>query len=220
MKGLFYSCEHVFLLTFFWYQLPLDTPLLLESILILNLFQFDFSFPFLEIYILNGFVWMNHKSNKKELSDIAKKIFNYKFKQGAFEIYNSASSKVILSPAQWEERCKKLLDTFYSRDGTSSGIILFPDTEITLHRQIHPVEIWQRPMITLNNWCRESSPKDATGLIIRNYDLKGHLYFRGITKNEVKDILDFNSSANMFNFQKSDTRFLVFNPSLKIILII
>ena len=99
--------------------------------------------------------------------------------------------------------------------------MLFPDIEILFHSQIRQVEIWQGLMITLNNWCRKSSPKDAaTRLLIRNYDLKDHFYFCGITMDEVKDTLGFNNSANMFNFQESDTRFLIFNPSLKTILII
>ena len=89
-----------------------------------------------------------------------------------------------------------------------------------MHSQICQAKIWQRLMITLNNWCRKSSPKEATGLIIRNYDLKDHLYFRGIKENEIKDTLGFSNSANMFDFQESDTRFLVFNPSLKLIFII
>ena len=118
------------------------------------------------------------------------------------------------------ERCKELLDTFFSRDGTSSGIILFPDIEITLHSQISQLKTWERVMSTLYSWCENSKPKDAIGLIVRNYDFKDHLNFCGTASDEIKDTLGFNNSADMFNFQESDTRFLVFNPSLKIILII
>ena len=118
------------------------------------------------------------------------------------------------------ERCKKLLDTFFSRDGTSSGIILFPDIEITLHSQICQLKRWERVMSTLNAWCENSKPEDPTGLIIRNYDFKDHLHFCGATRDEIKDTLGFSNSADMFSFQESDTRFLTFNPSLKIILII
>ena len=163
---------------------------------------------------------MNYTRNKSDVSVVAKKIFEYHFKRDNVEIHDGADTKAILEYAQWEERCKRLLDTFCSRDGTSSGIILFPDIEIMLHSQICEVEKWQRLMMTLNDWCKTSSSKVDTGLIIRNYDLKDHFYFCGITKDEVKDTLGFNNCASIFDFQKSDTRFLVFNPSLKIILII
>ena len=163
---------------------------------------------------------MNYKRSTNELSDIAKKIFKYQFKREALEIYNGADTKEILTYAKWEKRCKKLFDTFFSRDGKSSGIILFPNTEIVLTSQTSENEIWQRVMSTLNVWCKTLSQKDATGLIIRNYDLKNHIDFCGITSHEVKNALGFKDSENIFSFQENDERFLVFNPSLKIIFII
>ena len=96
----------------------------------------------------------------------------------------------------------------------------FPDTEIVLASQTSEDEIWQRVMSTLNYWCKTSSQKDATGLIIRNYDLKNDIDFCGITSNEVKNTLGFKDSENMFRFQENGVRFLMFNPSLKIIFII
>ena len=170
--------------------------------------------------MVNGFGWMNYKRSKNELSIIAKKIFEYQFKREALEVYNGADTIEILKYGEWEKRCKKLLDTFFSRDGESCGIILFPDTEIELQNQTSEVEIWQRVMSTLNAWCKTSGSEDATGLIIRNYNLKDHIYFCGITEDEIRDIPGFKDSKNMFSFQKSDERFLAFNTSLKIILII
>ena len=144
----------------------------------------------------------------------------YQFKQEDFEIYSGANVKENLTYAQWEDRCKKLLYTFFTRDGESSGIILFPDIEITIS-QTCPIETWQRAMNTLNDWCKyTSSPEDATGLIIRNYDLENHMYFCGITNHELEEKLAFKDSNNMFSFQESDKRILVFNPSLKILFII
>ena len=164
---------------------------------------------------------MNYKRKEDERSVIADKIIEFKFMQKAREIYEVADTKVILKYVQWEERCRKLLDTFFSRDGTNSGIILFPDIEVALLSQIRKVEKWETVMSILNDWCQNSSSKDeATGLIIRKYDVKDHFDFRGITEDEIKDTLGLRSSANIFDFQKSDARLLVFNPSLKIILII
>ena len=182
--------------------------------------QFDFFVASLDNRNLKGFGWMNYKRSKDELRFIAKKISRFKFKQKSLEIYDGANIFADLDYAQWEERCKNLLETFFSRDGKHSGIILFPDIEITLTRQSCQLETWQRVMITLSDWCEILSPEDATGLIIRNYDLVDHLKFCGITEHKIKDTLEFNDSASTFNFQDSDTRFLIFNPSLKIILII
>ena len=163
---------------------------------------------------------MNYKRYKDEASHIAKNISKYKFKREDLEIYEGANTKTNLKYDQWEERCRKLLATFFSRAGKNSGIILFPEVEITLHSQICQTEIWPRVLSTLNDWCKISSPKDATGLIIRNYDLKDHLFFRGITDDEIKYTMGSNISKNMFSFLENDKRFLAFNPSLKIILII
>ena len=189
--------------------------------------QSNFSCAFLGNRNHRGYGWVNYNRSENELSIIAKKIFAYQFKQECLEIKEGAGSETILEYPEWEKRCERLFNTFFSR-GASSRIILFPDVEIPFHNQIRQAEIWKRVMITLNNWCRKSSPKNATqrkskgatGLIIRNYDLKDHLYFRGIEEDEIKDTLGFSSSGNMFDFQESDTRFFVFNPSRNIILII
>ena len=161
---------------------------------------------------------MNYERNKDELSLTAKKIFHYEFKRKALEFYEGANTRAILKYDEWEERCKKLLHTFFTRAGTNSGIILFPDIEIAVDNHIHQVEIWERILRTLNDWCKTSSPKDATGLIIRNYDIKDHLYFRGITEDEIKHTLGFSNSKNMFSLLENDKRFFAFNPSQKIII--
>ena len=181
------------------------------------MFQFNYSFVSLENRIVNSFGWINYKRDKDELSNIAQQILQYKFKQEALEIYSGADTRKNLTYAQWEERCKKLLYTFFTRAGESSGIILFPDIEITLISQGCQNEIWQRPMMTLHEWCKTSCLKDATGLIIRNYDLKNHVHFCGITNDE---LVAFKDSKNLFSFQESNKRILAFNPSLKVIFII
>ena len=181
------------------------------------MFQFNYSFVSLENRIVNSFGWINYKRDKDELSIIAQQILQYKFKQEALEIYSGADTRKNLAYAQWQERCKKLLYTFFTRAGESSGIILFPDIEITLISQGCQNEIWQRPMMTLHEWCKTSCLKDATGLIIRNYDLKNHVHFCGITNDE---LVAFKDSKNLFSFQESNKRILAFNPSLKVIFII
>ena len=163
---------------------------------------------------------MNYERNKDELSLIATNIFNYEFKRKTFEFYEGASTRALLKYAEWEDRCRKLLHTFFTRAGTNSGIILFPDIEIAVDNYICQVEIWARVLSTLNDWCKSSSPKDATGLMIRDYNLKDHIYFRGTTEDEIKYTLGFSNSKNKFSFLESNKRLFAFNPSLKIILII
>ena len=60
----------------------------------------------------------------------------------------------------------------------------------------------------------------ATGFIIRNYDLKNHLIFCGITDDEIKKFLTCQSFGKKMKTMEKNQRFLVFNPSEKIILII
>ena len=163
---------------------------------------------------------MNYKRSKNELSHIVKKISEYNFKREDLEIYEGAGTVTRLGYEQWAERCRSLLDTFFSKDGKNSGVIIFPDVEVTLHSQSFQAEIWTTVLTTLNDWCKNSRPKDATGLIIRNYDLEDHFRFRGITEDEIKNTLGRNNSKNIFSFLQNDKRFFVFNPSLKIILII
>ena len=163
---------------------------------------------------------MNYSRSRNELSIISKTIFKYQFKQEVLEICNGADTREVLTYAKWEERCKKLLDTFFTRDGESSGIILFPDIEIGLASETSDVEAWQRVMSILKDWCKTSSSNDITGLIIRNYDLKNHMQFCGIKNHEIEDALAFKDSRNIFSFQENNKRILAFNPPLKIILII
>ena len=117
-----------------------------------------------------------------------------------------------------------LLKTFFSRDGEFSGIITFPETIITAQEKP-----WQRVVSTLKNWCKKShsvnatyNKDDATGIIVRNYDLENHLKFCKVTDKEKKYCLPslFKDFENKFKLHENDQRFLVFNPSEKVVLVI
>ena len=107
--------------------------------------------------------------------------------------------------------------TFFSRNGQLSGIITFPETDITAKGKP-----WEKVISTLKTWCENShSPSidnkdDATGIIIRNYDLEDHLDFCNVTDHEV--LLKYSKDKHKFN--EYAQRFLVFNPKEKIILVI
>ena len=74
----------------------------------------------------------------------------------------------------------------------------FDKTQITL--------IWEKAMNSLKEWCENSSIK--CGLIVRNYNIKGHLRFSKIK-------IDLNEKFGQYN-----ERLLVFNPEQRVVLTI
>ena len=175
-------------------------------------------------YILDDFGLIIYAPNRSKIGEIKSKISHYKFKEEGKSIYLGAEIYQDLNYESWKLRCQNLLHKFYTRDGQCSGIITFPETDITA--QGKP---WENVMRTLKKWCENSNSAsgkgnedDATGIIIRNYDLKDHLDFCKVTDNEKKDCLPllFNNFETIFKLHENDQRFLVFNPSEKIILVI
>ena len=166
---------------------------------------------------------INYVRNEREDHDITAKIIACKFEEEWKRIFQGAGVRKYLSPERWKQRCKDLLHTFFKRDGKDSGIITFPETNFTA--QGKP---WQNVMSTLKKWCKSSNSDngkqkdDATGIIIRNYDLKNHLDFCKVSDESKKSCLPFllKYSEGKFKFNENDQRFLVFNPSEKIILVI
>ena len=173
--------------------------------------------------IVLGFGLVNYVRNEQEDRDITAKLIACKFEEEWKHIFEGAGVRSYLSPKQWKQRCQDLLRTFFSRDGKDSGIITFPETNITA--QGKP---WQNIISTLKKWCQglktdSSKPKDdATGIIIRNYDLKNHLDFCKVTDESKKSCLPFllKYSEGKCKFNENHQRFLVFNPSEKVILVI
>ena len=173
---------------------------------------------FLEHVTLCEFSWLHYGLDEEKIGCITREIYHYKFKQGARSIYEGASFRRVLGDEEWKQRCKKLLRTFFSKAAQLSRIITFPDTELSV--QGKP---WEGIINILKNWCANSNQgnkRDATGLIIRNYDLKNHLNFCGITDDEIKSFSTFQSFEKKIETLENNQMFLVFNPSEKIILII
>ena len=172
----------------------------------------------LEHVKLCEFGWVHYGLDEEKIGCITREIYHYKFKQEARSIYEGASFRNVLGDEEWKQRCKKLLQTFFSNAAQLARIITFPDTKLSV--QGKP---WEGIINTLKNWCENSNQGnkgDATGLIIRNYDLKNHLNFGGITDDEIKNFLTFQSFVKKIETTENNQRFLVFNPSEKIILII
>ena len=162
---------------------------------------------------------INYARNAQDGRDIAAKIIDCNFEETWKLIFEGAWVHSFLSPEQWKQRCQDLLRTFFSRDGKDSGIITFPETNFTA--QGKP---WQKVMSTLKKWCQDSNSDnakdDATGIIMRNYDLINHLDFCKVTEKKKKNCLPFLLKYAEGKFNENNQRFLVFNPSEKIILVI
>ena len=170
-----------------------------------------------------GFGLITYTQNKEEVVDIREKISACKFKKEDKHIYEGAHVLRFLNYDEWKQRCQDLMRTYFSRDGQDSGIITFPETNITA--QGKP---WQSVMSTLKQWCKNSNSRnikekdDATGIIIRNYDFKNHFDFCKVTNESKKSCLPFllRYPEGKFKLNENNQRFLVFNPSEKIILVI
>ena len=172
----------------------------------------------LEHVTLCGFGWVHYGRNKRKIQSTTLQIGDYKFNKESKSIYEGASFRTILGDVEWQQRCKILLHTFFSKATQLSEIITFPDTKLSI--QGKP---WEGIKNTLQCWCANSNPSnegDAAGLIIRNYDLKNHLKFCGITDDEIKNFSTFQNFEKKMKTTENNQRFLVFKPSEKIILII
>ena len=170
------------------------------------------------------FGWTNYVREEEEFKYIVEEILGYKFKKERKLFYQDPNAIKNLEHGLWKKRCVDLLKKFFSKDGEFSGVITFPETIIT--NQDKP---WQRAISTLKNWCKKShsdnatyNKDDATGIIVRNYDLENHVKFCKVTDEEQEHCLRllFKDFGNKFKLHENDQRFLVFNPSEKVLLVI
>ena len=157
-----------------------------------------------------------------DIFTIAKGILDYKFKQESVGIYCSKDIPKSLPYQKWEESCKDLLCTFSWREEAYSGIITFPGAKLTTLNRLEQGEMWERAMTILKTWCKSSCLNNPLGLIVRNYDLKSHLYFCGISSKDIKKILNIKVKRfkKILEFLENSERMIVFNPSQNIILVI
>lgn len=181
------------------------------------------SFHFLlENHDIYGFGLINYVRKEGDIFTIAKGILDYKFKQESVGIYCSKDIPKSLPYQKWEESCKDLLCTFFWREEAYSGIITFPGAKLTTLNRLEQGEMWERAMTILKTWCKSSCLNKPLGLIVRNYDLKSHLYFCGISSKDIKKILNIKVKRfkKILEFLENSERMIVFNPSQNIILVI
>ena len=106
----------------------------------------------LEHVTLCEFGWVHYRLNERKNESTTQDIYEYKSKQKTRTIYAGASSLNVLENEEWKERCKNLLQTFFSEDARFSRIITFPDTKISVRGKP-----WEGIINTLKYWCENSS---------------------------------------------------------------
>ena len=148
-----------------------------------------------------NFTLLNYFKNENHISTVASMILDYKFNHGSVELFCGADQISNVTYEAMEDRWRELFSQFYTQYDKPVEVITFP--EIIGFKE---TQVWEKAMRVLKIWCEKSSGN--YGLIIRNYDLKGHLNFSKIK-------MDMNKK-----FQQFKERLLLFNPEQRVILAI
>ena len=148
-----------------------------------------------------NFTLLNYFKNENHISTVASMILDYKFNHGSVELFCGADQISNVTYEAMEDRWRELFSQFYTQYDKPVEVITFP--EIIGFKE---TQVWEKAMRVLKIWCEKSSGN--YGLIIRNYDLKGHLNFSKIK-------MDMNKK-----FQQFKERLLLFNPDRRVILAI
>ena len=167
-------------------------PLLLLLLLLLLLFFI------LEKRNIMDFFLLNYWQDKSHISTVASIILDYKFNHDSVELLSGGNQITTVTYKELQERWADLFSQFYTQYETPVEVITFP--EIIAFNE---VQVWEKAMRILKKWCEQTSKK--YGLIIRNYDLKGHLNFSKIN-------INVNGECN--------EKLLLFNPTQRVLLTI
>ena len=134
---------------------------------------------------------------------MAKRILDHQFDHSAVELFCGAGSPCTFTYDRFRERLKDSFTNFYTQNAKPIGVITIP---IFTQFDKTQITIWKKAMNILKEWCENSSIK--CGLIVRNYNIKGHLRFSKIK-------IDLNEKFGQYN-----ERLLVFNPEQRVVLTI
>ena len=147
------------------------------------------------------FFLLNYWQSKSHISVVASMILDYKFNHDSVELLCDANQVSNITYNELNKRWKDLFLQFYTQYEKPVEVITFPEII-----EFDGMQIWEKAMNVLKMWFDKSSIK--YGLIIRNYDLKGHLNF-----SKVK--IGMNGK-----FEQCNERLLLFNPTHRVILTI
>ena len=147
------------------------------------------------------FSLLNYFKNENHISSVASMILDYKFNHDSVELFCGADQVSNVTYEKMGDRWKELFSQFYTQYDKPVEVITFPEV-----MGFEATQVWEKAMRVLKIWCEKSSGN--YGLIIRNYDLKGHLNFSKIK-------IDMNRKSQQFK-----ERLLLFNPEQRVILTI
>ena len=147
------------------------------------------------------FFLLNYWQNKSHISTVASMILDYKFDHNSVELLCGADQVSNITYKELKNRWRDLFLQFYTQYEKPVEVITFPEII-----EFDGTQISEKAMNVLKIWFDKSSIK--YGLIIRNYDLKGHLNFSKIK-------IGMNG-----RFEECSERLLLFNPKHRVILTI
>ena len=135
---------------------------------------------------------------------MGKKILDHQFDHSAVELLCGPAPPCTFTYKKFKKRLKDLFTKFYKQNEKPIEVITIPILNQFDKTQI--TQVWEQAMIIFKEWCENSSLK--CGLIVRNYNIQGHLRFSKIK-------IDVNE-----NFGQCNERLLVFNPAQRVVLTI
>ena len=158
--------------------------------------------------IINGFYILNYAYAGQNTQNIKKQIADFKYKEEAVTIEFGAGFTETFSYKEWKSKCIDFLNHFYTSDGEVTEVIAVPDATGEIYEKSLtnlPINILK----TLTMWCSFSS--NRLGLVVTNYNIKGHLNLLGVTENIFAKI------GCMTKPSKDHERLIVFNAAEKVI---
>ena len=153
-----------------------------------------------------GLFLLNYYQDESHISTAASIIHDHNFNYDSIEFFFGANEETTLTYQELRKRWEDLYSQFYTHYGETVGVITFPELIEYDEKESAEIQSWEKNITILKEWCKKSKLK--CGLIIRNYDLRGHLNF-----SKVK--IDLNEK-----FGLCSERLLLFNPSQRVILTI
>ena len=152
----------------------------------------------------DDFYLLNYWQDKNSASTVAKMILDHQFDHSSVELFCGAGPPCTFTHEKFRKRLKDLFTKFYTQKEKPTDVITIPI--FTQFDKTQSTTIWEKAMCIFKEWCENSSTK--CGLIVRNYNIKGHLRFSKIK-------IDINEK-----FGQCNERLLVFNPAQRVVLTI
>ena len=146
---------------------------------------------------IQNFFLLNYWQDKRSASVVTQRIADHQFDCSAVEFLCGPAPPCTLTYDGFKKRLEDLFTKFYKQNKKPIEVITIPIFNQSDKKQI--TQIWEKAMSVTKEWCENSSIK--CGLIVRNYNIKGHVLFSKIN-------LDMNET-----FGQCNERLLVFNPA-------